>query len=125
MKLETIKNNRDFLKVYKKGTSYVGAYTVLYVLKRDDDAKRIGITASKKVGKAVVRNRVRRLIRNSIIMEWKKLPAGYDYVFVARVKSAGSSLEQIHKNINYLVNKVNSSNKKKSKRKVNSSKKVK
>ncbi|PID83018.1 MAG: ribonuclease P protein component [Clostridiales bacterium] len=103
MKLNTIKNNRDFIKVYKNGRSYVGAYVVLYAFKNEYNTKRIGITASKKVGNAVVRNRVRRLIRNSIVKEFEKFQDGYDYVFVARVKSAGISQEKMQKNIHYLA----------------------
>ncbi len=111
MKFETIKNNRDFVNVYNKGKSYVGVYIVMYVLKSSNDDKRIGITVSKKVGKAVIRNRVRRLIKETIIANWSLFPSGYDYVFVARVRSKGQPYEKINKNIRYLLFKFKDSRK--------------
>ncbi|MDO4772962.1 MAG: ribonuclease P protein component [Bacillota bacterium] len=106
MKYEAIKNNRDFVRAYKKGKKAVSNLIVLYKIKNDGNEKRIGITVSKKVGKAVTRNRVKRLIREAVYLNYKKLTDGYDYVFVARVRAADAEYKDLISNANYAVNKI-------------------
>ena len=64
---ESLKKNRDFQQVYKRGTSKANRYLVMYVLENHDRhmENRLGISVSKKVGNSVVRHRVTRLIRES------------------------------------------------------------
>ncbi len=106
MKYETIKKNRDFLRAYKKGKKSVSRLIVIYKIRNEGDKKRIGITVSKKVGKAVVRNRVKRLIRQGIYVNYERLTDGYDYVFVARIKAAEANYKDILGNLIYAVNKI-------------------
>ena len=54
---ESLKKNRDFQNVYKKGKSYANRYLVMYVLKNDTDRNRLGISVSKKVGNSVIRRK--------------------------------------------------------------------
>ena len=58
----TVKENYEFRRIYRKGRSAVSPYFVVYCLKNRAGASRLGITVSKKLGHAVVRNRVRRRI---------------------------------------------------------------
>lgn len=81
---ETIVSNRDFLYLYKRGKSVVTRPVVVYYRKNGRACNRIGITASKKIGNAVRRNRARRVIRAAYRQLEDKLPAGYDFIFVAR-----------------------------------------
>ncbi len=103
MKLNTIKKNMAFNHVYKRGQSIAGAFIVLYKLKNGTDQKKFGITVSKKVGKAVVRNRARRLIRQAIVDHYHMFEIGYDYIFVARVRIKQASLDDVAKNMRYLL----------------------
>jgi ribonuclease P protein component len=103
MKIETIKKNEDFKTIYKRGRSYVGAYLVLYSYKSDDSTKQFGITVSKKVGNAVKRNRIRRLLKEAIRLNDVKIPAGYTYVIVSRVRASNATYQDIEKNLLYLV----------------------
>ena len=59
----TLKDNRDFSRLYRRGKSFVGPVLVTYVLKNKSDNLRFGITTGKKIGKAVRRTRSRRVIR--------------------------------------------------------------
>ncbi len=111
MKYESLKNNRDFVRAYKKGNRFVSNLIVLYKIKNNLENKRIGITVSKKVGNAVTRNRVRRLIKESIYLNINNFEDGYDYVFVARIRSNSSDYHKILSNINYLVSKLKKKNK--------------
>ncbi|WP_304341376.1 ribonuclease P protein component [Metaclostridioides mangenotii] len=102
-----IKKDSDFRKVYKHGKSFANKYLVIYILKNRSDTSRIGISVSKKVGKAVTRNKVRRLIKEAYRLNIdNKIKPGYDIVFIARVSSSNASFEDIDKSVKYLVKKT-------------------
>ena len=84
MRYRHLNKNRDFSRVYRRGKSYVHPHLVLYVAKNRLGHTRIGLTATKKVGGAVQRNRARRVLRAALA---EHLPAdigGYDIILVAR-----------------------------------------
>ena len=83
----TLKENRDFSRLYKRGKSFVSPVLVTYVLKNKSDNLRFGITTGKKLGKAVKRTRARRVIRASYYTLYPNIKSGYDFVFVARGKT--------------------------------------
>jgi ribonuclease P protein component len=101
MRVNTLVKDEEFRKIYKKGTSYVGAYLVLYAIKSEN--RQFGITVSKKIGKAVTRNRVRRLIKEFIRLNDSKFAKGYDYVIVARVRANTAHYSDIEKNFLYVL----------------------
>ena len=82
-----LSRSRDFDAVYRHGTSASTRYLVLHWFPRDadgDDTPRLGLAVPRAVGSAVVRNRMKRLLREA----WRGLlptvPAGFDYVLSAR-----------------------------------------
>lgn len=81
---ESLKKNKDFQKVYKKGKSYANKYLVMYVLKNDLEKNRIGISVSKKVGNSVIRHHLTRLIRESYRLHEDVFDSGLDIVIIAR-----------------------------------------
>lgn len=81
-----IKENRDFRRAYGRGKSYVGPYIVVYVNKNRTGQRRLGITAGKKIGNAVCRNRAKRLIFAAFSACENEIPAGYDFIIVARTR---------------------------------------
>ncbi len=83
----TLKRNNDFRRLYSKGRSYTSSVLVTYVRKNRLGYVRIGITVSKKIGKAVLRSRSRRIIREAYRMLSMEINTGYDLVFVARGKT--------------------------------------
>lgn len=85
--VETLKTNSDFRRAYARGKSYTNPALVLYVRKNRAGSSRIGITASKKIGNAVQRNRARRVIREAFRQIKSPLKGHYDLVFVARTKT--------------------------------------
>ncbi len=102
----SLKLNRDFGRLYKKGKSYAGAYVVVYILKNNRRDKRIGLTVGKTFGKAVRRNRIKRLMRESYRMMEPELPDGFDFVFVARNRADGQSLDRIRRDMGYALKTV-------------------
>ena len=84
MRYRTLDKNWQFNRVYGRGKSYVHPHCVLYVAKNRLGYTRIGLTATKKVGHAVQRNRARRVMKAAIDEHLDQNIGGYDLVFVAR-----------------------------------------
>ena len=83
----TIKENWQFQRAYKRGKSFVSPVVVTYIVKNNTNNLQIGITTSRKIGKAVQRNRCRRIIRAAFYELLPDIKNGYDIVFVARAKT--------------------------------------
>lgn len=81
---DSLKKNRDFQNVYRKGKSYANKYLVMYVLKNETEENRIGISVSKKVGNSVIRHHVTRIIRESYRLHEDMFNSGLDIVVIAR-----------------------------------------
>lgn len=86
---EIMNDNRDFLAAYKKGRFTAAKYSVIYVRPNGRPFNRLGITAGKKVGNAVCRNRAKRLIRLAYRLFEADMPVGMDIVIVAREAICG------------------------------------
>ena len=95
MKSKTLKENKDFSRLYYTGKSRADSCLVTYVSKSRRNETRVGITSSKKIGKAVERNRARRLIRASFSFFENDLNANYDIVFVARSKTTKVKMQDV------------------------------
>ena len=80
--------NTQFRKLYQKGTSHVSPSVVMYAKRNGLPFNRLGITVSKKIGKAVVRNRAKRRLREIFRTNLPNMKQGYDFVLVARGRTA-------------------------------------
>lgn len=101
---ESLKKNKDFQHVYRKGKSYANKILVMYVLKNDSERNRLGISVSKKVGNSVVRHHVTRLIRESYRLREEMFNSGLDIVVVARSGAKESTYHEIEKALLHLGN---------------------
>lgn len=101
---DRIKKNYIFKKVYKEGRYFAEEYLVLYVLKNDELYNKIGYSVSKKVGNSVVRNRVKRLMRENFRKINKDLKTGYYMVFTARIKSKDANYYDIENSMKRALN---------------------
>ncbi len=81
-----IKENYEFRRAYKKGKALVCPYGVIYIIKNRFGITRLGITAGKKIGNAVCRNRAKRVISAAFRACLPEIKEGYDFVIVARHK---------------------------------------
>ena len=82
-----ITRSGDFDAVYRRGRSVSDRHLVVYAFRRPDaadDAPRLGLSVSRKVGGAVARNRVKRVLRERFAELAPALPAGTDWVVIAR-----------------------------------------
>lgn len=91
----TLKKNYEFRRLYNKGKSAVTPYMVVYCMKTGRDSRRVGYTVSTKLGKAVTRNKIRRILREIYRLSSPRLIDGVDMVIVARAKSAGADYSKL------------------------------
>lgn len=103
-----IKKNEDFQKVFKNGTSMANRQFVIYMLDQPEEKEfRLGLSVSKKVGKAVVRNRIKRLIRQVFLEEKDHIAKGKDYIIIARKPAAEMDYHAVKKSLLHLFYKTN------------------
>jgi ribonuclease P protein component len=91
-KRRRLSRSGEFDRVYRDGSSHATRYLVLYSFPRRDDeerAVRLGVSAGRKVGGAVERNRVKRVLSEAFWGLSDRLPAGHDFVLVARSEIGG------------------------------------
>lgn len=91
----SLKENHLFRRLYNKGKSSAGRYVVVYCRKNGLKTNRLGITAGTKLGHAVVRNRIRRRIREAYRLSESSFICGYDIVIVARHRAAEGEFRDI------------------------------
>ena len=87
-KRERLLRRADFVKLNRSGKGRHMGHFIAITRKNELGTTRLGVTASKKVGNAVRRNRAKRLIREFFRLNKTRLPQGYDIVIIAK-KGAG------------------------------------
>lgn len=103
---ESLKKNRDFQEVYRKGTSAASRQFVMYVLENGTSRNRLGISVSKKVGNSVVRHTVTRRVREAYRLQEQQFRKGKDIVVIARMPAAQCTQEEVRKALLYLGKKL-------------------
>ena len=93
----SLKKNYEFRRLYSKGKIVATPLIVVYVRKTKGVTNRLGITVGTKVGKAVVRNRVRRRLKEIYRLNENRLQRGSDIVVVARVRSREVDYHKLEK----------------------------
>ncbi len=91
----TLKKNNDFRRLYTKGASAATPCLVVYCRPNRRAENRLGYTVSVKLGHAVVRNRVRRRLREIVRLNDASLKQGWDIVIVARGRCVGAPYRKI------------------------------
>ncbi len=105
-KTVSLKENHLFRRAYNRGKTAADSRLALYVRRSGQKGNRLGFTVSTKVGCAVVRNRVRRRLREIYRLNEDRLQGGCDVVVVARVRAASSSYGQLEKSFCQLADKL-------------------
>ena len=92
---DSLKKNRDFQNVYRKGKSYANKYFVMYVLANGSENNRIGISVSKKVGNSVIRHHITRLVREAYRLHEEMFNSGLDIVVIARATARDIGYKEV------------------------------
>ncbi len=87
--------NSQFRRIYKSGKSCARPTLVLYARQNGQSGNRLGITVSKKIGKAVLRNRAKRRLREVFRANSHILKSGYDFILVSRGRTPFSDFSSL------------------------------
>lgn len=98
-----LKKSAEFQRVRALKRSWAHPLMVLYVAPNDLEIVRVGISTSKRIGKAVARNRAKRLIREAVRLLLPRVTPGHDLVFVARPAIAEADFEQVGRAVEILL----------------------
>jgi len=103
---QSLKLNKDYKRLYYRGKTIAGKIIVVYVAKNRKNYNRLGLTCSKAIGKAVKRNRVKRLMRESYRLLEANIKNGTDIVIVARSRAAFCKCQKVKNELEYILNKL-------------------
>jgi ribonuclease P protein component len=101
-KRNRLSRSADFDRVYREGRSHASRHLVVYAFPRSepsDGGPRLGVSVGRKIGGAVERNRMKRLLREAFWSSADELPEGYDFVLVARPDAGELARERGEKGI--------------------------
>lgn len=102
-----LRESEDFQKVFQKGKSVANRQFVVYLLPKEGEGQlRIGISVSKKIGKAVVRNRVKRLIREAVRHMLPQLTWTGDLIIIARTPLAEMEYHELQSSLMHCFKKA-------------------
>ena len=92
-----LKKKKDFQAVYSRGKSYANRFLVLYVFRSNGFQGKVGFAAGKKLGNAVKRNRVKRLLRESYRMNQGAIKEGVSLLFIGRKAAVDAGCQDLEK----------------------------
>lgn len=105
-KRNVVKESRDFSKIMKCGKKYLNDAFSVYYFSNDYNDYRFGISVSKKIGNAVVRNKIKRQMRN-IIDKYKNIyPKNKDYIIIIRRNYLNLDFSEINNRYADFINRV-------------------
>lgn len=108
-KLKRLKKNRDFQVVFKQGKSFANRQFVVYVLKQEDQAySRLGLSVSKKMGNAVMRNHIKRYIKEMFRGLADRLESGTDFIIISRRPVRAMAYQEMEKSLIHVLKKTGS-----------------
>ena len=97
-----VKSEKDFNAIFKRGQSFDNRKFVVYMLEKEQKHFRVGISVSKKLGNAVVRNRIKRKIRH-VLMQHQKQLVQADFVVIARKGVEELDYHQVEQNLLHVL----------------------
>jgi ribonuclease P protein component len=102
-----LQKNEEFQVVFKQGTSVANRQFVIYSLKKkEQDAFRVGVSVSKKMGNAVTRNRLRRTIKEAVRLRADEIKPGLDFIIICRLPAVDLDFHQLKESLYHCMKKA-------------------
>ena len=98
-----VKKEKDFKAIFKEGTSFANRKFVIYRLENNKRHFRVGLSVSKKLGNAVMRNQIKRRIRHILIQYKSQLVEPVDFVVIARKGVEVLEYAEMEKNLLHVL----------------------
>lgn len=99
----SLKKNKEFNYVYRKGKSVANRNLVLVYVKKKNDGLKVGFSVSKKIGKAVTRNRTKRLLKESLRQVLDRVEQNTLMIFIARPGITELDYRGVMKNVKHIL----------------------
>jgi ribonuclease P protein component len=101
-----LKKDKEFQLVFKQGESFANRQLVIYFLKKTEQTHfRIGLSVSKKIGNAVMRNQIKRYLRQAFLELDQQIDNTYDVIVIARVPTNKMNFLEIKKSLIHVLTK--------------------
>lgn len=101
----TLKKNFEFKYVYNKGRVFSNNLLILYIIENKKENNRVGFIVSKKVGKSVVRNKIRRRLKEIYRLNYNSIKKGYNLIIISRKSAVNTSYKDLEKSMQNLFKK--------------------
>jgi len=102
-----LRNREDFSRIYRGGKSFANGQFVVYWSKQHvADPFRLGVSASKKIGNAVVRNRMRRMIKEIVRLQENKIVPNTDFILIVRKPATAMKMKEMEKSVLHVLKKA-------------------
>lgn len=98
-----LRKNLEFKKVYSGGKNFWNRNLTLYIKKNGLEESRFGITITKKVGNAVVRNKIRRRIKEIYRLNFYRIKDGYDLIFIPKKNVLEISYDELESAVIHIL----------------------
>ncbi|OHE60391.1 MAG: ribonuclease P protein component [Thermodesulfovibrio sp. RBG_19FT_COMBO_42_12] len=104
--MRSLTKKRDFQLVFKEGITFASKYLVVYARPNILGVNRLGLSISKKVGIAVTRNKIKRLLRDVMRRLLEEFPLNYDFIIIARKPSVEGRLDDFIRDIKSFLSRL-------------------
>lgn len=102
-----LRNREDFGRIYRNGKSFAnGQFVVYWSKQRNADPFRLGVSASKKIGNAVMRNRMRRMVKEIVRHLEDRILPNTDFILIVRKPATTMTLKEMEKSVNHVLKKA-------------------
>ncbi|GIO39254.1 ribonuclease P protein component [Paenibacillus antibioticophila] len=102
-----LRNRSDFGRVYRYGKSFANRQLVVYYSPRHEVERfRLGVSASKKIGNAVVRNRMRRVLKEIVRLHQHEIKDHVDLILIVRNGAVGMEFKELEKSVLHVLRKA-------------------
>lgn len=98
-----LRKNIEFKRVYSKGKNYWNRNLILYIKKNGLEETRLGITITKKIGNAVVRNKIRRKIKEIYRKNYPNIKSGYDLIIIPKKNVIDLSYQELESSLIHIL----------------------
>lgn len=99
-----LRNREDFSRIYRNGKSFANSQFVVYWSRQhQSDPFRLGVSASKKIGNAVVRNRMRRLVKEIVRHQQERIVEKLDIIVIVRKPAVGLEMKDLEKSMLHVL----------------------
>ncbi|MFC4100763.1 ribonuclease P protein component [Paenibacillus xanthanilyticus] len=99
-----LRNREDFSRIYRQGKSFANGQFVLYWSRQPKaEPFRMGVSASKKIGNAVVRNRMRRVAKEIVRLQADRIQPHIDFILIVRKPAVGMTSKELERSIMHVM----------------------